>query len=76
MVCDVTDRASIRAAHQQAISAFGKVLLLFANAGATAFDAMNGIADGDLDWMLAGFRCGRGFRRGGCREEFSMRYIR
>lgn len=52
VVCDVTDRASIRAAHQQAISAFGKVLLLFANAGATAFDAMNGIADGDLDWML------------------------
>jgi NAD(P)-dependent dehydrogenase (short-subunit alcohol dehydrogenase family) len=50
--CDVSDRASVRAARQAAEAAFGSVSLLFANAGATSFEQMNGISDDEIDWII------------------------
>jgi NAD(P)-dependent dehydrogenase (short-subunit alcohol dehydrogenase family) len=50
--CDVSDRASVRRAHAQATQAFGKVRLLFANAGATSFDPIENVADEIMDWIV------------------------
>jgi NAD(P)-dependent dehydrogenase (short-subunit alcohol dehydrogenase family) len=50
--CDVSDRASVRAARQAAERAFGTVSLLFANAGATSFERMAGISDDEIDWII------------------------
>jgi NAD(P)-dependent dehydrogenase (short-subunit alcohol dehydrogenase family) len=52
LACDVSDRASVRQAHAEANRAFGKILLLFANAGATSFDLMHDVSDEILDWMF------------------------
>lgn len=50
--CDVSDRASVRRAHAEANRAFGKVLLLFANAGATSFDPIESVSDEIMDWIV------------------------
>ena len=52
VACDVSDRASVRAAHAAANQAFGKVLLLFANAGATSFDPIESVSDEIMDWIV------------------------
>ena len=52
VACDVSDRASVRAAHAEANRAFGKVLLLFANAGATSFDPIESVSDEIMDWIV------------------------
>jgi short-subunit dehydrogenase len=36
----------------EANEAFGRVLLLFPNAGATSFERMNGISDAEIDWIV------------------------
>lgn len=50
--CDVSDRASVRRAHEQAKQAFGEILLLFANAGATSFDPIDDVSDEIMDWII------------------------
>jgi NAD(P)-dependent dehydrogenase (short-subunit alcohol dehydrogenase family) len=50
--CDVSDRASVRRAKAQANEAFGRVLLLFANAGATSFDPIESVSDEIMDWIV------------------------
>ncbi len=52
VACDVSDRASVRRAHAEANRAFGKVLLLFANAGATSFDPIESVPDEIMDWIV------------------------
>jgi NAD(P)-dependent dehydrogenase (short-subunit alcohol dehydrogenase family) len=51
--CDVSDRQSVRYAHAQATQAFGDILLLFANAGATSFDPIDDVTDEIMDWIIA-----------------------
>jgi NAD(P)-dependent dehydrogenase (short-subunit alcohol dehydrogenase family) len=50
--CDVSDRASVRKLKAEAEAAFGRVGLLFANAGATSFERMDGISDDEIDWII------------------------
>ena len=50
--CDVCDRASITAMKDKVHEALGPVTLLFANAGATSFDALMDMSDDDVDWIL------------------------
>ncbi len=52
VACDVSDRASVRRMKADANEAFGEVSLVFANAGATALDRMNGITDHQVDWIV------------------------
>lgn len=51
--CDVSDRESVRSAHGEAREAFGDILLLFANAGATSFDPIDDVTDEVMDWIIA-----------------------
>jgi NAD(P)-dependent dehydrogenase (short-subunit alcohol dehydrogenase family) len=52
VACDVSDRASVRDLKAAANEAFGTVSLLFANAGATAFEPLTDMSDDDVDWIL------------------------
>jgi NAD(P)-dependent dehydrogenase (short-subunit alcohol dehydrogenase family) len=52
VVCDVSDRASVRRMKAEAEAALGPVSLLFANAGATAFDRLTDMTEDDVDWIL------------------------
>jgi NAD(P)-dependent dehydrogenase (short-subunit alcohol dehydrogenase family) len=52
VACDVSDRASVRRARAEANGAFGRVLLLFANAGATSFDPIESVPDEIMDWII------------------------
>jgi NAD(P)-dependent dehydrogenase (short-subunit alcohol dehydrogenase family) len=52
VVCDVSDRASVRRMKAEAETALGRVSLLFANAGATAFDRLVEMPEDDVDWIL------------------------
>ena len=52
IACDVSDRASVRRAKEEANSALGPVSLLFANAGVTSFQAFTVMSDDDVDWIL------------------------
>ena len=52
MVVDVSDRAAMKAAAAATVAAFGKVHLLFNNAGISFFGPMDQAKDGDWDWML------------------------
>jgi NAD(P)-dependent dehydrogenase (short-subunit alcohol dehydrogenase family) len=51
-VCDVSDRASVEAMKAEANRRFGRVSLLFANAGVTLFERLTDMADEDIDWLL------------------------
>lgn len=50
--CDVSDRAAVRQMKAKANEAFGPVSLLFPNAGATSFERLTDMAEGDVDWIL------------------------
>ncbi len=50
--CDVCDRDSIYAMRDKVHEELGPVTLLFANAGATSFDALMDMSDDDVDWIL------------------------
>jgi NAD(P)-dependent dehydrogenase (short-subunit alcohol dehydrogenase family) len=52
LACDVSDRSSVRQAHARAGDAFGDILLLFANAGATSFDPIDDVTDEIMDWIV------------------------
>jgi NAD(P)-dependent dehydrogenase (short-subunit alcohol dehydrogenase family) len=50
--CDVCERSSIAAMKEAATEALGPVSLVFANAGATSFDALTDMSDADVDWII------------------------
>jgi len=52
LACDVSDRASVRQAKEQANAALGPVSLLFANAGVTSFQTLVEMSDDDIDWII------------------------
>ena len=49
--CDVCDRASIARLKAEANAAYGRVNLLFANAGATSYQKLMDMTDEDVDWI-------------------------
>jgi len=51
VVCDVSDRASVRKLKAEANGAFGTISLLFANAGATSLEPLTALSDDDFDWI-------------------------
>jgi NAD(P)-dependent dehydrogenase (short-subunit alcohol dehydrogenase family) len=50
--CDVCERASIAELKRAANDAFGRVSLLFANAGATSLKKLTDLSDDDVDWIV------------------------
>ena len=52
LACDVSDRASVRQAKDEANAALGPVSLLFANAGVTSFQPLVEMSDDDIDWII------------------------
>ena len=50
--CDVCERGAIAAMKAKVNEELGPVQLLFANAGATSFDALMDMTDADVDWIL------------------------
>ncbi len=52
VACDVSDRASVQRMKADVTAALGPVSLLFANAGATAFDRITDMPHDDVDWIL------------------------
>jgi NAD(P)-dependent dehydrogenase (short-subunit alcohol dehydrogenase family) len=52
LVVDVADRQAMRAAAAATVAAYGKVHLLFNNAGISFFGPMDQAMDSDWDWML------------------------
>jgi NAD(P)-dependent dehydrogenase (short-subunit alcohol dehydrogenase family) len=52
VVCDVSDRASVRDMKAKANAAFGSISLLFANAGATSFERFTQLTDDEVDWII------------------------
>jgi NAD(P)-dependent dehydrogenase (short-subunit alcohol dehydrogenase family) len=52
IVCDVSDRASVRRAKEEANAVLGPVSLLFANAGVTSFQGFTEMTEDDVDWIL------------------------
>jgi NAD(P)-dependent dehydrogenase (short-subunit alcohol dehydrogenase family) len=51
VVCDASDRASVRDLKAKADTAFGAASLLFANAGATSFQRLTEMSDDEVDWI-------------------------
>jgi len=51
VVCDVSDRSSVRNMKAKANGAFGAISLLFANAGATSVEPLTALSDDDFDWI-------------------------
>jgi NAD(P)-dependent dehydrogenase (short-subunit alcohol dehydrogenase family) len=52
VVCDVTDRANVRAAALEALAAFGKVHIVCNNAGVAVGGPIGTVKDKDWDWIL------------------------
>lgn len=52
LVCDVSDRASVRAVKARANEAFGPILIVIPNAGATSFKKMKDLTDDEIDWIV------------------------
>jgi NAD(P)-dependent dehydrogenase (short-subunit alcohol dehydrogenase family) len=52
VLCDVSDRAAVRALKARANDAFGSVSLLFPNAGATSFERLTDMSEADVDWII------------------------
>jgi NAD(P)-dependent dehydrogenase (short-subunit alcohol dehydrogenase family) len=50
--CDVSDRASVRRAKEEANETVGPVSLLFAIAGATSWQPLAEMTDQDVDWIF------------------------
>ena len=53
VVCDVSDRASVRDMKAKANAAFGAISLLFANAGVTCVERLTDMSADEVDWMTA-----------------------
>jgi NAD(P)-dependent dehydrogenase (short-subunit alcohol dehydrogenase family) len=53
VVCDVCERAAVRLVKAEAEREFGRVSLLFANAGATSFEKLTDMSEDDVDWIFA-----------------------
>jgi NAD(P)-dependent dehydrogenase (short-subunit alcohol dehydrogenase family) len=51
IACDVCERASIAQMKAEANAAYGRVSLLFANAGATSYQKLMEMSDDDVDWI-------------------------
>ena len=52
LACNVCERAAVRKMTDEANQAFGRVSLLFANAGATSFKPFTAMAENDIDWII------------------------
>jgi NAD(P)-dependent dehydrogenase (short-subunit alcohol dehydrogenase family) len=52
VACDVSDRTSVQQLKGQANAAFGRVSLLFANAGVTSFERLTDMTLSDVDWII------------------------
>lgn len=52
LACDVCDRSSVARMKDEANAALGPIHLVFANAGATAFEPLMAMSDEDVDWIL------------------------
>lgn len=52
LACDVSDRASVRAMKAKANAAYGPILIVIPNAGATSFKQMKDIDDSEIDWII------------------------
>jgi NAD(P)-dependent dehydrogenase (short-subunit alcohol dehydrogenase family) len=52
VACDVSDRASVRALKARANEAYGPILIVIPNAGATSFKKMKDISDDEIDWIV------------------------
>ncbi len=52
VAADVCERSSVAAMKDAANQAFGRVDLLFANAGATSFERLADMSDADVDWIF------------------------
>ncbi|MGH6873164.1 MAG: SDR family NAD(P)-dependent oxidoreductase [Rhizomicrobium sp.] len=52
VVCDVTDRANVRAAALEAVAAFGKIHVVCNNAGVAVGGPIGTVKDKDWDWIL------------------------
>lgn len=50
--CDVSDRTSVQDMKQAANAAFGRVSLLFANAGVTSFERLTDMSPNDIEWIM------------------------
>ena len=50
--CDVSDRESVRTLKRKANEAFGAILLVIPNAGATSFRKLHTLSDNDIDWII------------------------
>jgi NAD(P)-dependent dehydrogenase (short-subunit alcohol dehydrogenase family) len=51
VVCDVSDRASVRELKEKAGAAFGSTSLLFANAGVTSVERLTDLTPEDVAWI-------------------------
>ena len=51
-LCDVSERAAVRALKIKANEAFGPILIAIPNAGATSFKPMDGLLDDEIDWVV------------------------
>jgi NAD(P)-dependent dehydrogenase (short-subunit alcohol dehydrogenase family) len=51
VVCDVSDRASVRDMKAAANAAFGAISLLFANAGVTSVERLTEVSADEFDWI-------------------------
>lgn len=52
VACDVSDRADVRALKIKANEAFGVILIVVPNAGATSFKKMTDLDDAEIDWII------------------------
>ena len=52
VICDVTDRANVRAAALEALAAFGKIHVVCNNAGVAVGGPIGTVKDRDWDWIL------------------------
>ena len=52
LACDVSDRASVRAMKARANEAYGPILIVIPNAGATSFKQMKDLDDSEIDWII------------------------
>ena len=52
VVCDVTDRANVRAAALEAVAAYGKIHVVCNNAGVAVGGPIGTVKDKDWDWIL------------------------
>ena len=52
LTCDVSDRTAVRALKAKANAAYGPILIVIPNAGATSFKKMHTLDDDEIDWIV------------------------